>query len=103
MVNWKTFSLSYFALVPQIENIFEIINTAHICCLCEIYLPLKKLTDLQNTWNKLYYLTTAYKRSIQAFLRLKFQSLVSTIQNVVWLIYCLKIIYTFKVFDTANE
>ena len=26
MVNWKTFSLCYFAMAPQTENVFEITN-----------------------------------------------------------------------------
>ena len=30
MANWKTFSLCYFAKVPQIENIFKIGNLAYM-------------------------------------------------------------------------
>ena len=31
MINWKTFSLCYFAEVLQIDNVVEIANRAYIC------------------------------------------------------------------------
>ena len=50
MVNWKTFSLCYFAKVPQIGNVFKITNLAlHLMSSHDVFAPMKPYRSKQTS------------------------------------------------------